>query len=165
MIPVRKSGFNSAQICIVNKYKIMTKLLSPAKKMFLLMEHPVNMHDELTQWISELEFCKTELLFFQKLLNKYFLKISVEKKIGKFNILENKLKKFQNDKFYKIYDALIAHEHQLSDLDKDKFSTLEKLITIEHKKHKTDFVTFMNNMKVIKVEIFDFIENVIRAGK
>lgn len=143
----------------------MAKLLTQAKGDFLLMEHPVNMHEEVTQWISELEFCNTELLFLQNLLNRYFLQISVKKRIEEFKILESKLKTFHTKYFREFHDAVLRHEHDLSELDKDIFSQNGKTIQKAHKKHKLGMTAFMGSVKKIKKEIFTFIEKQLKEVK
>lgn len=140
----------------------MATLIGPAKNDFLLLEHPVNMHEEVTQWLSDLEFCNTELNFLQKLLNKYFLRISVKNKLTALNRLELKLKSIQTKNFKKIHSAILLHEHRLSELDKDKFLINEKSIRKEHNKNKSDMISLMTVMKEFKSELYAFIEKEMR---
>jgi hypothetical protein len=136
----------------------MTKLLTPANSNFLLMEHPVNMHGEVIQWVSELEFCNVELRFLKKLLRKYFLNTGSKKKLAVFYTFELKLKKFHEKNYKQMYDAVVVHEHQLSELDKDKFSQNQNKIINQHKKHKLGVTAFMESVKKIKLELYDFVE-------
>lgn len=136
----------------------MKKLISTAKSTYLLTEHPVNMHVETTDWLSDIEFCKTELAFLAKLQNRVFLNANNKRKINQATALDKKIKLFREKTLLKIHDSIIKHENHLASLDENAFTQDRHVIAEEHKKHKLSVNAFMGSVKKIKKEVFDFIE-------
>lgn len=155
----------SSKVHLEPKYIAMVKLIGPPKSLKLLVAHPVSMHDETTQWISELEFYKLEMDFMQNLLNKFFLQFSAKRNLNNFVKVEEKLKAFHKKYYKQMHDDITKHEHNLSELDKDMFAKARKEIVAEHKKHKTGMKAFMASVKKIKSEIYKLIGDEIKREK
>lgn len=140
----------------------MEKLLASPKNNYLLMAHPINMHEEVLLWLSELEFCNIELQFLKKLLHKHLFTTPSKKKLNAYYALELKLKKFHESNFKKMHNAVLLHEHHLSEMDKDKILPGNMSIAKEHAKHKLGVNAFMGSVKKIKSELFSFVEKQLR---
>src|SRR4051812_1728233 len=106
----------------------MATLISSANNHFLLQPHPVNMHDETIEWLSEMEFCKTELIFLTRLLNKSFLKAMTKKEISSVTLLGKRTHTFYQKTWKQLYDSIVVHEKHLASLDENSFSFDEKII-------------------------------------
>lgn len=143
----------------------MTKLISSPTNDFLLQEHPVNMHVETTDWLSELEFCKTELSFLTNLLKKVFLNANNKRRISEATSLEMKVKLFSEKMLKELREAVIKHEQHLASLDENKFAQDEQVIKEEHERKKLSVNEFMGSVKKVKKEVFDFFEVQMKQSK
>ena len=143
----------------------MTTLISAPTNDFLLQEHPVNMHVETTDWLSELEFCKTELAFLTNLLKKVFLNANNKRKISEAASLEKKVKLFSEKTLEVLHDSVIKHEQHLASLDENAFAQDEHVIKKEHEKKKLSVNAFMGSVKKVKKEVFDFFEVQMKQTK
>jgi hypothetical protein len=145
-------------------YNDMTTLIPVPKNDFLLQEHPVNMHEETMEWLSELEFCKTELAFLSKLLNKALFNTGSIRKISELDMLDKKIKVFKEKTLKEIHDSVIRHELHLASLDENAFAQAY-LIKQEHNKKSMSVKAFMSSVKRVKKEIFDFVERQMKQSK
>lgn len=143
----------------------MTKLISAPTNEFLLQEHPVNMHVETTDWLSELEFCKTELSFLTNLLKKVFLNANNKKRMSEAASLEKKVKLFSEKTLKELHGSVIKHEQHLASLDENAFAQDESVIKKEHGKEKLSVIAFMGSVKKVKKEVFDFFEVQMKQTK
>jgi hypothetical protein len=135
----------------------METLLTPPDKEYLLQTGLSDLHHEATEWLSELEFCKTELTFLNKLLDKFFLKTKGSQKISELTNIEIKIKAFRNKTLKNLHQAIISHEQHLGVLDEILSEQDEESIREEHRKYDTDIKNFMNDIKKIKKELFAFV--------
>ncbi len=140
----------------------MPKLLPQANNKFLLPPHPVNMHNDVVQWLSELEFCNVELTFFIKLLRKNNFYTSSKKRVTSYYALEIKLKKFQEKNLKTTFKGLVKHEHNLSEIDKNKLVMDVKKLTKEHNKYKLGVLAINGSVKKLKHELFAFVEKQLK---
>lgn len=143
----------------------MTTLISASKNDFLLQEHPVNMHEETMEWLSELEFCNTELEFLNMLLNKASLNRVSIKKLNDLDVLDKKVKLFRRKTIREINDSVTEHENHLSSLDENAFAQDAHLIKQEHTKMNMSVKAFMGTVRKVKKEIFDFVEAQMKLSK
>jgi hypothetical protein len=133
----------------------MTNLLSPAKSNFLLEVDLLHLHQETTEWLSELEFCKIELLFLQNLITKVGKKIMDTRKIIDLSALEKRIMTFQDHDLKKLHNEVIIHERNLSSLDENSLSQNEQSIRQDHKDFKAEISGFMSELRAFKKELFD----------
>ncbi|HKR04581.1 MAG TPA: hypothetical protein VJY62_08080 [Bacteroidia bacterium] len=143
----------------------MTTLISASKNDFLLGEHPVNLHVETTEWLSDIEFCKTELAFLCKLLNKVLFSTGNIRKINELDMIDKKIKVFKEKTLKEIHDSVISHEQHLASLDENAFAQEANVIKQEHYKTSMSVKAFMSSVKKVKKEIFDFVEGQMKQSK
>ncbi|HNR19309.1 MAG TPA: hypothetical protein PKN75_07990 [Bacteroidia bacterium] len=137
----------------------MPKLLIENSNKFMLPPHPIHMHDDVVNWISELEFCKIELLFFRKLLKQSVIVTKSKKRLNAYYSLELKLKKFDTVNLKKILGDIRLHEHNLSEAERSKIIVNEKSINKAHQKIRLNIEEFTGSIRKLKKELFTFIEN------
>lgn len=137
----------------------------PATSKFILPAHPVNMHNDVVNWISELEFCELELAFFRKLLKQNNFYTASNKKQISYYSLALKIKRFQEKNLKSVFKDVIKHEHRLSELDKNKIVSDEKALAKEHKKYALGVKAIDGSVKKIKKELFTFIEKQLTKKK
>ncbi|HRH65005.1 MAG TPA: hypothetical protein PLU53_01780 [Bacteroidia bacterium] len=140
----------------------MTNLLTEAKSDYLLQTGISELHYEVTQWINEIEFYKTELFFLNKLLDRYLLRISNSEKVNAMLDLEKKVKSFRTGTLKKMIAAITEHEAELAKLDDNDLSQDEQRIREEHKEHKLAVKELAGNVKKLKIDIFSFVENLVK---
>ena len=142
----------------------MTTLVAPVKTDHLLPAAPEHLHQDATEWLSDLEFCRTELSFLIKLLDKTFLRVRGTQRLDDLSILEKKVRALRAKPLKQLHDAVILHEQHLASLDLDEFSLNRQSIVEEHAKHELGVTAFMRTIKKIKKEIFDFVEAEIKTS-
>lgn len=143
----------------------MTTLIERPKSDYLLMPHQADLHEDAMEWLSDLEFCKTELSFLNKLLDKSFLRVKGAQKLSELLAFEKKIRLFRSNSIKNIHDRVVHHEQRLEELDENMFAQDEQEIREDHKKINADVMTFMGNVKKIKKEIFDFVEKELKQLK
>ena len=143
----------------------MTMLLEQEKGAYLLKPPMESLHHEVTEWLSELDFCKAELAFLSKVLDKYFLRVKGSQKLSDLFVMEKKVKAFRSNALKEIHHVVIHHEQHLAALDEDKFSQDEQAIREEHRKHSERMKTFLGSIRKIKKEIFSFVEKELKQAK
>jgi hypothetical protein len=136
----------------------MSTLIESPKSDYLLQPHPSDLHNEATEWISDLEFCKTELIFLNKLLDKSFLKTKGKERLADLLAFEKKIRFFRANTLKSIHSEVIVHERHLASLDENVFAQDEQSIREEHERINTSVNAFMGTVRKIKKEIFDFVE-------
>ena len=143
----------------------MTKLLSPVTGAYLLEPAPDMLHQDATQWLSDLEFYKTELAFLAKILNIAFLRVSSQQQLRGLKSLENKVKLFSEHSLDKLHEQVIRHENHLSELSEDKFKKNRKAVIEEHQAQFGEMRTFSDDVRDLKKEIFAVVENQLKRTK
>jgi hypothetical protein len=142
----------------------MTTLLSPAKSDYLLEMDFSSLHSESIEWLSEIEFCNTELAFLEKLMNKAFLRVNNVNKLQELNALERKGKELKTQSLKKLYNEVIIHERNLASFDENMFSMNEQSLRDEHHKQKSGVADFMATFKSFKKAVFELVEEQIRQS-
>jgi hypothetical protein len=143
----------------------MKKLIAPAKSNFMLQVGHDYLHHETTEWLSELEFCKTELSFLTKLLDKAFLRVRGKLKVNELTEIEKKVKSFRTKTLKLLHDGIIAHEQHLGALDELTFKQDEESTREEHRKYSSAMKEFTLSIKEIKKEIFEIVETQVKLVK
>lgn len=143
----------------------MTKLLSPTNGAYLLGPAPEHLHRESLNWLSELEFYKTEIAFLTKLLDIAFLRITSGQNLDELNVLEKKVRSFREKRLDELHNKIMRHENHLSELDEDVFKKNKPEIDEEHHSQFRDMTTFTDNIKELKKEIFALVETQLKRTK
>ena len=120
------------------------------------------MHDDVVQWLSDLEFCNVEFTFLRKLLRKNNFYTSSKKRVTTYYALEIKLKKFQEKNLKATYKGLVKHEHNLSEMDKNKLIIDANKLAKEHNKNKLALMAINGSIKKLKHELFAFVEKQLK---
>lgn len=148
----------------VSKKKAMTTLLEQAGTDYLLQPGIDGLHAEATNWVSELEFCKAELQFLNKLLDKYFLRVKGEQKLLTLEAMEKKVRSFRSKILSLALKKVLAHKESLATLSEQVFHQDEQRIREEHQTRKLDVQELLGNEKKIKQEIFAFVERELKEA-
>jgi hypothetical protein len=121
------------------------------------------LHADTIEWLSDLEFCKTELSFLFKLLDKYFLRVRGDEKLNELFILESRVKSFRTEILKDLFEEINNHEKHLASLDENMFTNDEQSIRDEHEKYTLSIKAFMGSVKKVKKYLFDFVEIELKA--
>jgi len=142
----------------------MKSLLTPAKSTYLLEQGPDYLHQETTEWLSELEFCKTELSFLAKLLDKAFLRVSDAQKLSDLASLEKKVKAVRTLTLQTVQEEVIKYERILSRIDQDQFFMNKQSMMGQHLLNAQKVKDFMSTVRKIKAEIFKTVEQQLKQA-
>lgn len=123
------------------------------------------MHDASQKWISELEFIKDELSFFDDLIKSYTLPLIDSKHFEESKKLVDKL-----TKFHKKIDSLIKkvkiHERGLKIMvDGINQPEEERIYKEEHRGLIIKVNEFLEKDKAFKTKMFELIKNIIKEQK
>ncbi len=146
----------------------METLLVPQKSAYLKKESLLGLHQTCVWWLSELEFCKTEFSFLNKLLDRYFLRMKSATQLAALMNMEKKVRLFRTKTWKIIHTHVVHHEHMLTALDENMFAQDEQYIRDEHQKLMAVVQAFMDQVRELKKEIFRFVETevkIVKAGK
>ncbi|WP_439152310.1 hypothetical protein [Winogradskyella sp.] len=123
------------------------------------------MHYESKNWISELEFCKEEQLFFEDLIKSYTLPILDNNHFEESKALINKLSKILKQT-QTLINAVKSHEKELSimvdGVDQIKEETAYRK---EHRNLIELISEFKKRYQTIKTKLFDLIKLVMQENK
>lgn len=142
----------------------METLLAPPQNELLLQLSLDDLHHTTTEWISKLEFCKTELSFLTKLLDKYFLRVKGNQKITELTSLSIKVKSLRNKALKELHNSVIVHERNLASLHANMLIQDEQAIREEHLKFNLGFKEFMSELKKLKQETFNFLDKELKLA-
>ena len=78
-----------------------------------------------------------------------------------FNKKEN-IKKFQEKNLKATYKGLVKHEHNLSEMDKNKLIIDANKLAKEHNKNKLALMAINGSIKKLKHELFAFVEKQLK---
>lgn len=132
----------------------MEVLISP--KTDYLLEAGLNvLHFESREWISELEFMKRELDFFMKLMNSKVFTLPKEQQ--RQHIFSN-MDKLCNTVVVEVEKEVKLHGKELADLMTVK-TTDDAAYRARHKKLKEKVDRLNNDVRTLKMLVFDFVEH------
>ena len=145
----------------------MTELLTPAKTDYLLPESeaPVQHHREVTDWLSEMEFFKTELDFFSHLLDNAWLRVVRAQTTVELESLEKKMMGFTGKELPALHEALVMHEKLLAAKDLETIEKSNDQLAKDHAQLGKAMGDFTSLLKELKKELFDLVEKQLRQAK
>jgi hypothetical protein len=123
------------------------------------------MHFESKKWLSELEFCKEEQIFFEDLIKSFTLPILENNHFEESKTLINKLTKIVKQT-QTLINAVMSHEKELS-IMVDGINQIEEE-TAYRKEHRNliELISeFKRRYQVIKTQLFDLIKVVMQENK
>ena len=127
---------------------------------YLLQPSLTEMHNNSHEWISLSLLWKRELLFFQKLLDRYapkFFEVDDKKKIDHFQSL---ITYYSGELVDEQRKKLREHESRLTQLLQEKNESDSQYFQ-QHKELVAELQSFSNRYNEFKRELFDFIETVM----
>tara|TARA_Y100000589_G_scaffold320020_1_gene349374 strand:+ start:47144 stop:47536 length:393 start_codon:yes stop_codon:yes gene_type:complete len=123
------------------------KLLEPAIE---------DLHNEHKDWISDMQFHKDEMKFFEDLLSLNLPKIKTDEQKAQLEHLQNKLIYFKGELIDKFLHDAKVHEFNLEKaLESDHYD--EDDLYKDHLKYRDDFKALHRDILDYKKELFDFI--------
>lgn len=111
------------------------------------------------EWLSELEFSRTELSMLSKFLDKSFLRLHKKHRYNELLQLDQKVKKFLNDNLKRMQDKIKTHERHYVLLNENVLAQNDVVINEEFDESFTDFNCFKIELNKLKNELIGFIED------
>ena len=137
------------------------KNLSPATSNYLLEVSLENLHQESRTWLSEIEFWKIELSFYQKLLEKVAVKLTNVEEKKKTDHFQNLIIYFQGELLDQYQHDIREHEKYLNNMIQEKIPLNEQLYREVHKNFEHQIKSFGSDLKQFKKDLFSFAEKYI----
>lgn len=124
-----------------------------------------DMHYASKQWLSELEFCKEEQMFFEDLIRSYTLQILDNNHFQESKIVVEDLSKNVKET-ETLLKAIKIHEEKLS-IMVDGINQIEeeKAYKKEHRNLTELTFEFKKRYQNLKTKLFDIIKTVIKESK
>lgn len=117
------------------------------------------------EWESEIKLWQDELNFFQRLIDKYIMKMVHESTLAKVQDIVNQIIYYNDTDIDAIMLKIKTHEKHLEQLLEDKFSHDETLFRMEHEDLEEEVTLFMENFKKFKQEIFKVMDELLKEEK
>ena len=137
------------------------KNLSPATSNYLLEVSLEDLHQESRTWLSEIEFWKIELSFYQKLLEKVAVKLTNVEEKKKTDHFQNLIIYFQGELLDQYQHDIREHEKYLNNMVQEKIPLNEQLYREVHKNFEHHIKSFGSDLKQFKKDLFAFAEKYI----
>ena len=130
--------------------------LGPATTNYLLEISLEDLHQESRTWLSEIEFWRTELLFFQKIMKKRAMKlVAVEERNGIFSDPNYLIQKRILDQFEQ---DIREHEKNLKNMIQEKVPFNEQFYRDVHKNFLAQFKAFDLDFKQYRMDLYSWAE-------
>jgi len=134
--------------------------LNGTESEYLLQSSLEDLHQVSKYWFSEIEFFKTELNFFQDLLDKHCPNINSDEDKKQLDHFQNLIIYYNGELLDEYNRKVRKHTKRLARL-LDEGSTLEDFSYREdHKLLGNDMSSLGKRLQEYKVELFDFIQTV-----
>lgn len=130
--------------------------LSTPKTTYLLEAGLDVLHHESKEWLSELDFIKSELSFFMKLLNSKVF--TLEKDEQRQHILKN-MGKLSDIVLREVEQQIKSHEKDLAALLNATKEADDAKFRAEHKQLYGKMQQFVNDVRSLKMLVFLFVES------
>ena len=135
--------------------------LSPANTSYLLEVGMEDLHQQSNTWLSEIEFWRLELSFYQKLLDKVTVRIPAGEDKKAIDHFQNLLLYYQGELLDRYEHDTRAHEKLLGSMVEEKAPFNEQLYREDHKRHESQLQTFATGFKQYRKELYAFAEKYI----
>lgn len=133
------------------------KLLTPPKPIYLLDVDIEMLHEQSTEWLSEIAFWRDEAAFFSSLIIKKTLKSVPVSAKNRIKNIEKELISITIDDLDKLQKSVEQHEKFLSNLLRTE-SHEEETYRKKHHELAQTFVQFEKRFKALKKEVFSIVE-------
>ena len=135
--------------------------LSPATTNYLLEVSLEDLHKESRTWLSEIDFWKIELSFYQKLLQKVSLKLNTTEEKQKIDHFQNLIIYYQGELLDQYKHDIREHEKYLDNMIREKAPFNEQLYREPHKNFEDKIKAFDLQFKQFRKDLYAFAEKYI----
>ena len=138
----------------------MTQLI-PTSDHYLLEVSVEDLHRESRTWLSEIDFWRLELAFYQQMLEKITVKLpGAEEKI-RLDHFQHLLPYFQDELLDQYEHDIREHETLLRNMVQEKAPFDEQLYREKHKKYEAQVDAFGADFKSYRKDLYAFAEKYI----
>lgn len=123
-----------------------------------------DLHQRSRMWLSEITFWREEFAFLRKLINNHFSYFTDKKRANRTLRLGNKVNSMENE-LNTVENNVSEHESHLKELMMTKSEKLEKQYRQEHRTLEEMLSGFMQDFKVVKRDIFNEADEVLKEEK
>ncbi len=123
------------------------------------------LHKVTLEWVSELNLWKDELQFFQRLIDKFIMKMITQETLTHVQEIVDRIIHYNDIDLKDILSKVELHEKHLEQLVEQPFSHDETAFRKEHSELEDEISKFMGRFKNFKTEIFEVIEELLRNEK
>lgn len=136
---------------------VMTQLI-PTSDHYLLEVSVEDLHRESRTWLSEIEFWRLELAFYQQLLEKVHTKGQGEEEKKQLDHFQGQLPYFQEELLDQYEHDIREHETLLRNMLQEKAPFDEQLYRGRHKKYEEQLKAFSHQFKDYRKDLYAFAE-------
>ena len=132
--------------------------ITAPKSDFILERSIEDLHYGTAQWLSELNFRKDELRFFQSLMEKHVAEADNHDKQAELEHLQNKLTYYNGEVVDQFLHDLRLHEKELSAMLSGNIASNDHEYRQKHQRIADNLHSFDKEYKQYKKELYSFIE-------
>ena len=118
------------------------------------------LHYESQQWLSTIEFWKTEINFFKKQIDKNYLRVTLCDKMRGIEDFDNRLKEISTHALAQLEIEIRKHEHYLNKFQSGDSDVDDVTYRNIHQEESQKMLSFENDFKQFKLELFHCLEHV-----
>jgi hypothetical protein len=123
-----------------------------------------DMHSELQEWRSNMQFVADEIHFIDRMLNSYIFEPNTPNLFERLQDYERRLKSLKSRK-ETIEDRIARHENDLGGIIECKDKTCDTEYYRKHDDLKASFTACLEEFKVLKSEIFNYAGGILKKRK
>ena len=132
----------------------------PSKSSVLIPKGLTELHFESIQWLSTIEFWKTEFNFFKNLISKNFLRVTLVDKMRGLEEFDKKLDRIYTHDLAPLEIEIKKHEHYLNKLESGDSDVDDVTYRNSHNEAAQEIQRFEKIFKKFKLDLFHCLEHV-----
>jgi len=117
-------------------------------------------HASAIDWASDLEFFKVETVFFHRLLDDYFIRLSAPEYVQKLRIVERELLEMENDR-YELDKLLLEHLNAIELTIMNAVSEKNEDLEVMHIRLGYLMTELMRKFRLTKKALFAVVEELL----
>lgn len=133
----------------------------PTSDHYLLEVSLDDLHRESRAWLSEIEFWRLELAFYQQMLQKVTVKLPGAEERKRLDHFQHQLPYFQDELLDQYEHDIREHETLLRNMIQEKAPFDEQLYRERHKKYQAQLEAFSVEFKGYRKDLYAFAEKYI----
>ena len=134
--------------------------LNGADSDYLLQNSIEDLYQSSHYWLSDIEFWKTELLFFQDLLDKHAPRIESADDKKQLDHFQNLIIYYNGELLDEYYRKVRKHTKYLAKMIENGPSFDDYTYREMHKTYEDQIISINNRLKEYKIELFNFIKTI-----